>query len=1649
MHGQIMDLPVMNSSGSAEECARFTIIVNVPPSTTKTDLLETFCKYGNVEMAMVACHPSCRYPDKEWTATTGFAFVRFQHSTDASNVLSLCGEGAIRIRNGKVRATWAKKDSYAKPKEETNTLFSAAGSAMIRAPDAPPAGMNGRGSRKDPMSIPHLPHNENDTAPHHYLNAGGLHPAATFDKQPHRRQQTKQRSAMTQQQRPDVSTASRIFTEPPPVPGSHPSMLMPGGSFPLHEVPPSNVRLPQPPLHQFSSPTAAPLVPSTAPPERPPGPSTYANNVATPAPQPPPNASSRGVPPFRIDQANYMQADPSAPLAAAAMPPTSVPTNPDPRHASLPPAPFEVAPPSQPLRLPPSPERRPPDSSPQGPFTSRERAPLPGPSFNYQPMWSGAETHPVRETTRLTSALRNPPSMNSKAQQQVSGILPPPPFHPPPPEQPSSSSSHGGATLVRSPHMSVPPHHSPPSPAAEPQFFAASRVSPPSRSAPMPPPSTFPPQPGSRPPPPSHLGGAATGALVDPPPPAWRPPSAPSFSPRHTQHAHAPGGLDLTLTGGSQGHQPVAPVPFAPPGDAAIWNPRGDGGIAPPPLTGAGGDPRLPKSASDVHSRGWLPQSNPNHTAAGGSRPPPVPPPQQASSVPLVPGVGVGGEGRPVLGGPEASSVDRPLEPRANVSPSGWTNPQATENVEDGGREGEVGAARGSGVDWTVDGVGGGRFWSEEDFAVGHVHRSGVGLWARGSDPAGGDFSSWDARLWTPQDPASSSSSSARATAVPVPPQSPPPLRGVAPNPPAGGVEMSPGGGRSKNAWGSRINAQSLMSLQTQLDSGVPPASLGGRSTGAHARSAAQWSNRPTAPRANAPASMAEQPPPPGPQAVEGSPHFDEGSSRMNARDAAPLFDRAPANPSAVALRAQAPAAPVSLPGPLAPLPADPPPPRGGFDGTPSSPSQTFPINQRTDMQGPARPPFSDRAPPVPPPGPSSTSRFGFDAAMEWKAPHQEEETGGREVAGMMSSQVGLSPPPAAKGEFSEHLRGPPASVPKPDDQVVLTEKRGSAGHSPTLPIPFPPSAPPAPVPPSVDFFGGSKSVRGGGHFGRGRGKAVTGGTTGALAFGLDLNKHALSEASVRLPTIPSNESRVPAAPAAGLPSLPLQPEKTESGISAETSSKPQAPDPPDAATGGGGALEVAPHPPPAFDQQAGAPGPPGGTGSQPAAPALAPAPPGLPIAANPIALPQPIAAQVAALSPTAPSAVLPPGAAITALPAAPIAIVTPAVSTVAPAAAALQLASAVAANNVSNTSPLAGARVAPAAAAALITPLPIVPIDTPSPAAAPAPDAGGSTGPGAGAQSAHHQLGTRGENSNPASVSSSSAHSVTAGPPPAPSNASAVTLPAGSSSSTGGGDVVSSPPPVSAKPSQQHPNNRATPLPPAESPLPADRGILATVRSTSENEAASSFTSEKPDTQLPPGDSLTENGPWVPDNAQEQIEAAEQEQVNAEMHAGLAQHASTTVQQKKQELQHLLVNRTQAAAFVEAANQVMTLGLTSESFQSAVLAASCLQQADALVTKTAEDIKEAENLQKVHSQCAHQSAEKVQQILEMTPLDEKEGPEAHAHLHVHTSAALHGPSGTRRVGDLSTVVEEDSAGGAPIVNDEGKEGAEGEATGG
>lgn len=106
--------PMLGPTANGARGAHYTLIANVPYDTVRQDLVLEFRKFGRVELAMVVCDEASRHPHKEWTSTAGYAFVRFSKRSEAAAAIQAAAIGLISIRGTRVRADWARKDSYAK-----------------------------------------------------------------------------------------------------------------------------------------------------------------------------------------------------------------------------------------------------------------------------------------------------------------------------------------------------------------------------------------------------------------------------------------------------------------------------------------------------------------------------------------------------------------------------------------------------------------------------------------------------------------------------------------------------------------------------------------------------------------------------------------------------------------------------------------------------------------------------------------------------------------------------------------------------------------------------------------------------------------------------------------------------------------------------------------------------------------------------------------------------------------------------------------------------------------------------------------------------------------------------------------------------------------------------------------------------------------------------------------------------------------------------------------------------------------------------------------------------------------------------------------------------------------------------------------------
>eukprot|EP00922_Rhytidocystis_sp_ex-Travisia-forbesii_P012642 GHVS01019039.1.p1 GENE.GHVS01019039.1~~GHVS01019039.1.p1 ORF type:complete len:641 (+),score=94.49 GHVS01019039.1:451-2373(+) len=94
--------------------AKFTLIVNVPFCTTRPELMKCLIPFGSIELAMVVCNRKHRHPTREWTATSGFGFVRFTCHQSACRAIVNSRYGLLWLKGCRIRASWARKDTYTK-----------------------------------------------------------------------------------------------------------------------------------------------------------------------------------------------------------------------------------------------------------------------------------------------------------------------------------------------------------------------------------------------------------------------------------------------------------------------------------------------------------------------------------------------------------------------------------------------------------------------------------------------------------------------------------------------------------------------------------------------------------------------------------------------------------------------------------------------------------------------------------------------------------------------------------------------------------------------------------------------------------------------------------------------------------------------------------------------------------------------------------------------------------------------------------------------------------------------------------------------------------------------------------------------------------------------------------------------------------------------------------------------------------------------------------------------------------------------------------------------------------------------------------------------------------------------------------------------
>lgn len=107
------DLPrSWHLSNEPQTAAQLTLIVSVPTTTTRQNLLDAFQVFGPVVIPTVVCKKETRHPKKEWTATAGYAFVLFGSQRSARMSLAATQMGLVLIQGVVVKATWARKDSF-------------------------------------------------------------------------------------------------------------------------------------------------------------------------------------------------------------------------------------------------------------------------------------------------------------------------------------------------------------------------------------------------------------------------------------------------------------------------------------------------------------------------------------------------------------------------------------------------------------------------------------------------------------------------------------------------------------------------------------------------------------------------------------------------------------------------------------------------------------------------------------------------------------------------------------------------------------------------------------------------------------------------------------------------------------------------------------------------------------------------------------------------------------------------------------------------------------------------------------------------------------------------------------------------------------------------------------------------------------------------------------------------------------------------------------------------------------------------------------------------------------------------------------------------------------------------------------------------
>eukprot|EP00914_Ancora_sagittata_P009178 GHVO01017679.1.p1 GENE.GHVO01017679.1~~GHVO01017679.1.p1 ORF type:complete len:344 (-),score=39.91 GHVO01017679.1:107-1138(-) len=139
------------SQDSERRTAKYTLIVNVPALTTRNAVLDAFRPYGDIIISTIVCLSENRHPTKEWTATAGYGFVRFRDHQEAERAFRASRSGLITVGTAKVKASWAKQDSFP-TRAQLNSMKPSVSSPVLMA--LPPVeqvkGINGDNSDGSP-----------------------------------------------------------------------------------------------------------------------------------------------------------------------------------------------------------------------------------------------------------------------------------------------------------------------------------------------------------------------------------------------------------------------------------------------------------------------------------------------------------------------------------------------------------------------------------------------------------------------------------------------------------------------------------------------------------------------------------------------------------------------------------------------------------------------------------------------------------------------------------------------------------------------------------------------------------------------------------------------------------------------------------------------------------------------------------------------------------------------------------------------------------------------------------------------------------------------------------------------------------------------------------------------------------------------------------------------------------------------------------------------------------------------------------------------------------------------------------------------------------------------------------------------------------